>query len=163
VFPDHWQHFLRPIPEEEHGDLVQAYYKRLTGDDEIARMSAAKAWSIWEGRCATLVPRQAVVDHFASPYTALSLARIEAHYFVNDCFVEPDQIIRDAGRLADIPGVIIHGRYDMICLAEQAWTLHQAWPSAELKIVADAGHSATEPGTVDALVRATIEFGKKLA
>lgn len=161
VFPDYWSYFLRPIPEEERGNMLDAYHKRLIGDDEVARMAAAKAWSIWEGRCATLVPRQSVVDHFASPHTALSLARIECHYFVNDSFMSQDQILRNADRLADIPGVIVHGRYDMVCPVDQAWALHQAWPQAELKIIPDAGHSATEPGIVDALVKATRQMSQR--
>ena len=155
IFPEYWQQYLAPIPAEERGDMVRAYYKRLTGQDEISRMAAAKAWSIWEGRTATLEPRQSVVDHFAHPHTALSLARIECHYFINQSFLAPNQIIRDANKLAAIPGVIVHGRYDVVCPVDQAWALHQAWPQAELKIIGDAGHSATEPGIVDALVRAT--------
>lgn len=155
LFPDYWEQYLQPIPPEERGDMVRAYYKRLTGPDEIARMSAAKAWSIWEGRTATLEARQSVVDHFAHPHTALSLARIECHYFMNNSFLEPNQIVRNAQRLKAIPGVIAHGRYDVVCPIDQAWALHQAWPEAELQIISDAGHSATEPGTIDALVRAT--------
>ena len=155
LFPDYWEQYLQLIPPEERSDMVRAYYRRLTGTDEIARMSAAKAWSIWEGRTATLEPRQSVVDHFAHPHTALSLARIECHYFMNNSFLEPNQIVRDAHRLHAIPGTIVHGRYDVVCPIDQAWALHQAWPQAELKVITDAGHSATEPGTVDALVRAT--------
>jgi len=155
IFPEYWQQYLAPIPMEERGDMVRAYYKRLTGQDEISRMAAAKAWSIWEGRTATLEPRQSVVEHFAHPHTALSLARIECHYFINQSFLAPNQIIRDAYKLATIPGVIVHGRYDVVCPVDQAWALHQAWPQADLKIIGDAGHSATEPGIVDALVRAT--------
>lgn len=155
IFPEYWQQYLAPIPVEERGDMVRAYYKRLTGQDEISRMAAAKAWSIWEGRTATLEPRQSVVEHFAHPHTALSLARIECHYFINQSFLAPNQIIRDAYKLAAIPGVIVHGRYDVVCPVDQAWALHQAWPQADLKIIGDAGHSATEPGIVDALVRAT--------
>lgn len=161
VFPDYWNYFLRPIAESERGDMLQAYYRRLTGDDEVARMAAAKAWSIWEGRCATLVPRQSVVDHFSNAHTALSLARIECHYFVNNSFLEPNQIVRDAHKIKDIPGVIVHGRYDMVCPLDQAWALHNAWPHAELRVVADAGHSATETGTIDALVRATRQFAER--
>ncbi|MBK9131790.1 MAG: prolyl aminopeptidase [Gammaproteobacteria bacterium] len=162
LFPDYWEEYLRPIPEDEHGDLVGAYYRRLTGEDEIARMAAAKAWSRWEGKTSNLLPRKEVVDHFSEPYTALSLARIECHYFMNDTFLEPDQILRDAPRLADIPGVIVHGRYDAVCPLKNAWDLHQAWPRAELRVIPDAGHSALEPGIVDALVRATVDLSKRL-
>ena len=156
IFPDFWQDFIHPIPEEERDDLVHAHYRRLTGNDEVARMASAKAWSLWEGRTANLAPKHEVVEFFGSPHTALSLARIEAHYFVNDCFLEPDQIIRDASKLKDIPGYIIHGRYDVICPLENAFELSKAWPLAQLEIVPNAGHSASEPGTVDALVQATI-------
>jgi proline iminopeptidase len=163
LFPDYWKDYLAPIPEAERGDLLSAYYRRLTGDNEMERMVAAKAWSMWEGRTATLNPSESVVEHFGNPFTALSLARIECHYFVNDTFLEPNQILRDAGRLAGIPGVIVHGRYDVICPLENAWQLHQAWPDSELRIIPAAGHSASEPATVDALITATNEFAERLA
>lgn len=163
LFPELWQDFLAPIPEAERGDLLGAYYQRLTGDNELQRMAAAKAWSIWEGATATLRPSQAVIDHFANPFTALSLARIEAHYFKHDSFLRPNQILADAHRLKGIPGVIVHGRYDVICPVENAWQLHQAWPEAKLKIIPDAGHSASERGTVDALVGATDEMAERFA
>ena len=155
LFPDAWQDYLSPIPPPERADMVAAYYRRLTGSDEVARMAAAKSWALWEGRTSTLRPRDAVLNHFGDPFTALSLARIECHYFVNDSFLEPDQILRDAARLAEIPGHIVHGRYDVVCPVENAWELHLAWPRAQLEIIPDAGHSATEPGITDALVRAT--------
>ncbi|MBI3773692.1 MAG: prolyl aminopeptidase [Gammaproteobacteria bacterium] len=158
IFPDYWEDYLKPIPENERGDLLHAFYRRLTSDNEIERMSAAKAWSIWEGRCATLRPSRAVRDHFGEPFTAMSLARIECHYFVNDSFLKPNQILNDAYRLKGIPGVIVHGRYDVVCPVENAWDLHKAWPDADLKIIGDAGHSATEPGIIDALVQATNEM-----
>lgn len=155
IYPDFWQEFIHPIPQKERGDLISAYYKRLTGKDEIARMACAKAWSIWEGRTATMQPRKSVVEHFGDPHTALSLARIEAHYFMNQSFLKSDQILHDADRLKDIPGTIIQGRYDMICPMESAWELSQAWPMAELDIINNAGHSATEAGIIEALVTAT--------
>ena len=161
LFPDLWEAFLAPIPEEERGDLLAAYYRRLTGDNEVERMAAAKAWSLWEGRTATLRLNHAVVDHFGNPFTALSLARIEAHYFKHDTFLRPNQILADAGRLKGIPGVIVHGRYDVVCPLDNAWALHTAWPEAELRIIPDAGHSASERGTVDALVQATIDMAER--
>ena len=161
LYPDYWEDFLHPIPPEERNDLVQAYYRRLTGKDEIARMSAAKAWSVWEGRCATLNPNKNVVEHFSNPYTALSLARIECHYFVNNSFLMPSQILRDAARLKDIPGVIVHGRYDTVCPVANAWELHKAWPQSELRIIAAAGHSAFEPGITDALVQSADVMGAR--
>jgi len=163
IFPDAWQEYLKPIAESERSDMVRAYYKRLIGDDELARMAAAKAWSIWEGKTATLKQNKNVLGHFGSPHTALSLARIECHYFINNSFLAEDQVLRDAHKLKDIPGVIVQGRYDVICPMESAWSLHQAWPEAEFHVVADAGHSATEPGIVDALIRATRLMPQRLA
>ena len=158
LLPDHWEDYLKPIPEDERENLVLAYHRRLTGDNEVSRMAAARAWSLWEGRTSTLLPKSAVVDHFGNSHTALSLARIECHYFMNDSFLEPDQILRNTGRLRDIPGIIVHGRYDVVCPLEQAWALHRAWPQSRLQVVPDAGHSATEPGIVDALLTATSQF-----
>lgn len=157
VFPDHWRDFVAPIPEAERHDLVRAHYRRLTGNDEVARMRSAEAWSLWEGRTATLRPNRSVLDHFGHPRTALALARIEAHYFAHHAFLRPDQILRDAHRLKDLPGFLVHGRYDMCCPLQNAWELAQAWPAAKLEIVPDAGHSAAEPGNVHALVHATRE------
>lgn len=162
VFPDYWQEFTSGIPPEEQADFMQAYYRRLTGANELAKMSAAKAWAIWEGHCATLRPNPDVVTRFADPHMALALARIESHYFVNHAFLEPDQIIRNADRLAGIPGIIIHGRYDMVCPLDNATALHSAWPDAELHIIRDAGHSSSEPSIVDALVKATYEMASQL-
>ncbi len=163
LFPDHWRGFLEPIPESERHELVEAYYRRLTAADEVTRMAAAKAWSRWEGKTASLRANQAVVDFFSDPYVALSLARIECHYFVNRAFLEPDQLLRDAHRLAGIPGVIVHGRYDVICPVDQAWALHEVWPEAELKIIPDAGHAASEAGITEALVQATQALAERLA
>ncbi len=163
VLPDYWQDFLRPIPAAERNQMVQAYYKRLTGADELARMSAAKAWTLWEARAATLRPNPALVNHLSEPFTALSMARIECHYFIHDAFLEPDQILQNAGRLAAIPGIIIHGRYDLVCPLDNAWALHRAWPRAELKIIAEAGHAATEPGILSALVEATDAMAERLS
>ncbi len=162
LFPDYWQKYLSLIPDEERSNLLQAYYSRLTGEDEVMRMAAAKAWSVWEGRCSTLLPRQSVMDHFSDPRTALSLARIESHYFVNNSFLEVEQIERNAYRLRDIPGIIVHGRYDVVCPLDQAWALHQAWPSSVLEILPDAGHSASERSTTDALIRATNAMVRRL-
>jgi len=162
VFPDYWQAFLAPIPASERGDLLHAYHRRLTGDDEAVKLSAAKAWSIWEGRCATLRPDAGLREAFADERLALSLARIECHYFVNDSFLRPSQLLAEAGRLKDIPGVIIHGRYDLICPLRSAWELHQVWPRSDLQIIPDAGHAAFEPGIARALVAATDRFADLL-
>ncbi len=162
VFPDYWEDFLAPIPQDERCDLIKAYYERLTGANELAKMAAAKAWSVWEGRTATLRPNPDVVQSFADPHRALALARIEAHYFIHSAFLQPDQILAEAHRLKGIPGVIVHGRYDMICPLDNAHALHKAWPESELQVVRDAGHSAQEPGIVDALVRATDQMADRL-
>lgn len=162
AFPDYWEDFLAPIPPEERGDLLRAYHSRLTGSNEVARMAAAKAWSIWEGRTATLLANPDIRAHFADTHLALSLARIECHYFVNHAFLRPNQLIEDAGRLADIPGVIIQGRYDLICPMRSAWELHLAWPRAEFRVIPDAGHSAFESGIRTALVESTDRFAREL-
>lgn len=162
VFPEYWQEFVAPIPEEERHDLLAAHYRRLIGDDEVARMACAKAWSLWQGRAATLGRNTHVMEFFASPHTAVALARMGAHYFINNAFLEPDQILRDAHRLRGMPGVIVHGRYDMICPLESAFDLQRAWPDARLEIVPEAGHSASEPGIVNALVLAGIEMAERV-
>lgn len=162
LFPDYWQDYLAPIPESERGDMIGAYYKRLTGDDELAKMRAAEAWSTWEGRTASLLNNDKLVDYFSDPYVALSVARIESHFFINQSFLEPDQIIENAHLLKEIPGYIVHGRYDVICPVQQAWDLHKAWPEAELSIIADAGHAVSEPGITKRLIEITDELAGKL-
>jgi len=162
LFPEYWQDFLAQIPESEHNDLVAAYYRRLTGDDEIARMSAAKAWSLWEGRCSTLLSDKEKCQRFVNPHVALSLACIEAHYFSNNSFLGHNQILRDSYRLADIPGIIVHGRYDVVCPIENAFQLQKAWPRSQLRIIPDSGHAAGEPGITDALVKSTVEIANML-
>jgi len=159
IFPDYWEDYVRLIPENERDDFINAYYKRLTGSDDVMRMATAKAWSTWEARCATLRPNHDVVEHFADPHVALSMARIEAHYFVNGVFLEPGRLLSDTPKLADIPGIIVHGRYDIVCPLDNAFDLHHHWPQSKLEIVRDAGHSALEPSIIDALVRATQEMG----
>ncbi|MGQ7273773.1 prolyl aminopeptidase [Marinobacter sp. V034] len=154
VFPDYWRDYLAPIPTEERSDMVASYYRRLTSDNELVQIQAAKAWSIWEGRCATLHPNPRVVERFGHPHVAIALARIECHYFMNNAFLEPDQITRNAERLKGIPGYIVHGRYDMVCPLDNAQALSDAWPEAELSIIRDAGHSSSEPAIVDALMQA---------
>ncbi len=163
IFPDIWQKFLAPIPEQERHDLVTAYHQRLTSPDEFTRMQAAKAWSLWEGRTATLRSSQRIIDHFGLPHTALSLARIECHYFVNRSFLTENQILEQVHKLDGIPGIIVQGRYDLICPMESAWELHQAWPGSRLKIIPDAGHAASEPGIVSELVQATDDMLREIA
>lgn len=162
IFPDYWQEFVKPIAESERVDLIAAYYLRLLGDDELARMAAAKAWSAWEGNCSKLRPSPDALAKFTKPHNALALSRIETHFFMNKGFIEENQILQNMESIKDIPGLIVHGRYDMVCPLNNALALHQQWPASELHIVRDAGHSASEPGNVDALIRATQEIAKKL-
>jgi proline iminopeptidase len=152
LFPEAWQHYLEPIPENERNDMISAYHRRLTSENEITRMGAAKAWSIWEGSTATLLPDKSVIDHFSDPHIALSIARIECHYFINRSFLAPGQILDKIGSLKDIPGYIVHGRYDVICPIDQAVLLDQHWVESKLMIIDNAGHAVTERGISDALV-----------
>lgn len=160
LFPDHWEEYHDHIPPQERHDLMAAYHRRLTGTDEIARMAAAKIWSMWEGCCSTLRPNPHVVEHFSDPHTAMAIARIEAHYFVNKTFMKENQILENAGKLKGIPGIIVHGRYDVVCPLDNAIALHKQWPEAELFVIRDAGHSASEPGITDALIRATNDMAR---
>jgi proline iminopeptidase len=159
MFPDAWEHYLAPIPPEERGDLIAAYHRRLTSDDEATRLEAARAWSIWEGGTSYLHIDPNYTSSHGDPAFALAFARIENHYFTHGGFFEvEDQLLRDAHRIADIPGVIVQGRYDVVCPAQSAWELHKAWPKAELTITPASGHSAFEAENIDALVRATDRF-----
>ena len=159
IFPDHWEEYRAPIPEAEREDFVSAYYRRLTGDDEAVRLASAKAWSVWEGSTARLLPDPKMVADFGEPHKALALARIECHYFVHNAFDQGDDwLLEHVQPIRGIPGVIVQGRYDVVCPTMSAWDLHRAWPEADLVIVPDAGHHALEPGIVDALVAATDRF-----
>ena len=159
IFPDNWEDFLRVIPEAEREDMIGAYYRRLTSTDESTRQEAARAWSIWESSALRLLPDQELIDEFSEPEKAVALARIECHYFTNNCFFETDNyLLEHVDRIRHIPAVIVHGRYDIICPLTSAWELHRAWPEATLNIIPDAGHATSEPGITDALVRATDGF-----
>ncbi|TNE76574.1 MAG: prolyl aminopeptidase [Gammaproteobacteria bacterium] len=162
LFPDYWEDYLASIPVEERGDLLHAYHRRLTGDNELERMAAAKSWSVWEGRCASLHPNHELVEHLGSPHTALAMARIEAHYFVHNAFLGDNEIIANIQHLQGIPAVIVHGRYDVVCPVDQAFALSEAWPEARLEIIRDAGHASSEPGTLAALVEAADELVRTL-
>lgn len=156
LFPDAWDEYLKPIPVVERADLISAYHRRLTAEDEKVRVEAARAWSVWEASGSFLRQDPAFIDaHKADDY-ALAFARIECHYFVNGGFFEADgQLLRDAERLRGIPGTIVHGRYDVVCPVQSAWDLARIWPEANLTICPNSGHSAFEPEITDALVRAT--------
>ena len=158
LYPDLWEDYIKVIPEPERDDLLTAFHQRLTGGQKQVQLEAARAWSRWEGATSNLVPNPAVFEHFSNDDTALSLARIECHYFKNNTFMRTNQLLEDAHKLAGIPGVIVHGRYDVVCPIEQAFLLHRVWPDAEFVMAPASGHSATEPEIVDALVRATRKF-----
>lgn len=159
IFPETWEQYVRLIPESERDDMVAAYYRRLTSDDESVRLEAAKAWSLWEACALKLLPDLKLIEEFTDPELAIALARIECHYFMNNCFFETDNyLIENVGRIRHIPAVIVHGRYDIVCPFLSAWELHRAWPEASLEIIPDAGHAASEPGIADALIRATDSF-----
>ncbi|WP_420560881.1 prolyl aminopeptidase [Tepidicaulis sp.] len=159
LFPDAWEAYLAPIPAAERGDLMAAYYKRLTGNNEAEKLACARAWSTWEGTTLSLLPDAERQARFGDDHFAIAFARIECHYFMNKGFFErDDQLLANAGRLKGIPGIMVHGRYDVVTPLKNAWDLKKAWPEAELEIIADAGHTATEPGIVDALVRASDKF-----
>jgi proline iminopeptidase len=159
LFPDAWEAFLEPIPPVERHDLVAAYYRRLTSPDAAVRGRAARAWSVWEGTTSKLRPDPALIERFGRDIFAEAFARIECHYFVHGSFLRhPDQLLDDVDRIRHLPAVIVQGRYDVVCPMASAWELHRRWPEAEFHVVPDAGHAATEPGTVDRLVQATDRF-----
>jgi proline iminopeptidase len=159
LFPDAWAAYSDHIPADERSDLMQAYHRRLTSEDQTIRLAAARAWSVWEGATSTLIPEPASIDSFEDPHFALSFARIENHYFVNKGFFEvDDQLLRDVGKIRHIPGVIVHGRYDVVCPVQNACDLHLAWPEARLHISPTAGHSAFEAENAAALLDATDSF-----
>ena len=161
IFPDAWEGYLAPIPEEEQDDLVSAYYKRLTSDDAQTRQTAAKAWSIWEASTSKLVPDPDLMTRFGEGSFADAFARIECHYFTNGGFFSnPNQLIENIEAIRHIPAVIVQGRYDVVCPMTSAWELHQAWPEADFFIIAEAGRSATAPGCIDALSTATASFAR---
>ncbi len=159
IFPDAWEAYLQPIPEAERANLIPAYYQRLTSSDPQIRQQAAKAWSIWEAKTSKLLPDLAIVAEFGQDQFAEAFARIECHYFINKGFFATDaQLLENVDQIRQIPAVIVQGRYDVVCPMVSAWDLHRAWPEAEFIVVADAGHSMTEPGIRNALINATDQF-----
>ena len=159
IFPDHWENYLAAIPVAERGDLIQAFYQRLTSDDRATRVAAARAWSIWEAATSYLHVNEEQLHKWGEEEFAIAVARIECHYFVNRGFFDADgQLLRDAPRIRDIPGVIVHGRYDVVTPIKNAFDLKAAWPETELRIVPDAGHAMSEPGIVHELISATRKF-----
>ncbi len=159
VYPDIWETFLAPIPVDEHGDLMAAYYKRLTGDDHAVRLECARAWSVWEGSTLSLWPDLERQAAFGGDEFALAFARIECHFFINRGFFETDdQIIRDLHKIRHIPAVLVQGRYDMCTPMRTAWDIHKAWPEADFRVIVDAGHAGSESGIVHELIGATNRY-----
>lgn len=156
LFPDAWEAYLAPIPVVERADLISAYHRRLTSPDAALRLTAARAWAVWEASSSFLRQDQEFIESHRGDDFALAFARIECHYFVNGGFFEvEDQLLRDVGRIRHIPATIVHGRYDVVCPVQSAWDLHRAWPEAKLVICPNSGHSAFEAEITDALIRAT--------
>ena len=161
IYPDAWEDYLAPIPVAERGDMIAAYYRRLTGGDEDEKLRAAKAWSVWEGGTVSLIPSEERMQSFSSDAFAVAFARIECHYFVNGGFFErDDQILANLDKVRRIPAVIVQGRYDVVTPMKTAWEMSRRWPEADFKVIPDAGHAASEPGVIDALVRATNRFAR---
>ncbi len=159
IFPDAWEPYFNHIPENERQDFITAYYQRLTSPIEAVRLEAARVWSQWEMSTSYLMQKQDAVDEMEDPAKALPFARIECHYFINNSFFPTNNyILENIDKIRRIPGVIVQGRYDVVCPARSAWDLHRAWPEAELNIIPDAGHAAGETGIRSALIRATNQF-----
>ncbi len=157
-FPDHWEDFMAPVSKLPDADALSscdAYNQLMQQDNELARMAAAKAWSAWEAHASTLHPNPRLIKHFSDGVRAHARCLIATHYYSNDCFLEPDQLLANASTLKDVPGIIVHGRFDCVSPLDNAHDLRKAWPTSQLYIVREAGHSATEPAMIDALIRAT--------
>ncbi len=163
IMAEQWDQFIDLIPEQERGDLVRAYYNRLTSEDEATRLAAAREWSLWEGHVATLLPNESLLESFGDPAKAVPFARICAKFFLEGFFLEENELLDNVGQIAGIPGIIVQGRHDICTPPSAAWALKKAWPEAELWMIDDAGHSASEPGIVDGLVRATDRLAGKRA
>lgn len=159
IYPDAWEAYVEPIPTEERGDMLSAFYQRLTSEDDNIRKDAAKAWSVWEGSTSKLIPDESLKERFAADDFSEAFARIECHYFINGGWFDPeDQLLKNIDRIRKIPAVIVQGRYDVVCPLTSAWDLHKAWPEADLQIIPKAGHSMTEPGIRSALLDAADKF-----
>ena len=158
IYPEPWENLVAFLPGEERGDLLRSFHRRLVDPDPAVHMPAARAWSVYEGSCSTLLPSPDTVAYFAEDVVALGLARIEAHYFLNEIFLPQNFLLDNIARLHSIPGIIVQGRYDIVCPLVSAHDLARAWPQARYRIVPDAGHSAWEPGIRAALVEATENF-----
>jgi len=161
-FPEEWHRFVAPTLHQEGHSLVEKYHQIVHGENELAKVGAAKAWARWEASNSSFRPNQSSQDYYTATHTALALARISSHFFINKCFLEDNQILNEVDKLNGIPGYIVHGRYDMICPPDQAWELAQQWTDAELDLVREGGHSAFDGAIVDALVRSTSRLARRL-
>ncbi len=159
IFPDAWREYLEFIPPAERGDLIEAYYTRLTSTEAYVQRAAARIWSVWQGRTSRLIPDPELIARTGGDEFSLAFARIECHYFKHGAWLDGGRgLLENVGSIRHIPAVIVQGRYDVVCPAKSAWDLHAVWPESELFIVPDAGHSASEPGIVHELVSATDRF-----
>ncbi|NND82559.1 MAG: prolyl aminopeptidase [Gammaproteobacteria bacterium] len=159
LYPDAWERYIAPIPDNERDDLLGAFHRRLTSDDEAVRNEAARAWSVWEASTSKLVQDEDLMSAFGQDKFAVAFARIECHYFTNKGFFENEnQLLENVDRIRHIPAIIVQGRYDVVCPPESAWELSKVWPEAQLHIIQTAGHSMAEPGIAARLVEATDSF-----
>lgn len=163
IFPDYWQEFISIIPEKERSHVLKAYYKILTTGDDITKMAAARAWGKWEASCSTLEPCKQIVNSFTQPHLAIAMAKIATHFFLKDPLILKNKLLENMHKIKHIPGIIVHGRYDLVCPLENAFLLSNSWKGATLNIIRDAGHSGFEPAIVDGLIHATQNFIKILA
>lgn len=161
VYPDYWQEFISFVPEDKRGNIPQYYADCLHGSNELARMSAAKSWALWQARCSSLQPHIYVIDQYNDPHFALALATVESYYINNHYFIEDNQVMNNVHKIRHIPTYLVHGRFDLVAPLAGAWVLHQAIPASNLRIVRDAGHSDRESGIIDALVYASKEISKQ--
>ncbi|HVE51648.1 MAG TPA: prolyl aminopeptidase [Casimicrobiaceae bacterium] len=163
IFPEAWQAFWSYLPHNERDDLLANYHRRLVDPDPSVHLPAAYAWDRYETSCSTLLPRSDMPPHLGDAGTALAIARIEAHYFVNKAFLDEGQLLTNLARIRHIPCTIVHGRYDIVCPIETAYELHSAWPGAQFIVVDDAGHSVREPGIARELVAAVEQMKSRIA
>lgn len=161
LFPDHWEDYRDHISPDRRGNLIGAYKDLMSGTDELKRMGAAKAYSRWEAQCSTLHPNQRLIKHLSDPHRSRARCLIGTHYYSNACFLEDNQILKNVDKLVDIPGIIVHGRFDVVNRLSNSHELHRNWLASQLFIVREAGHSATEPSIIDALIRATKDVASR--
>jgi proline iminopeptidase len=161
VYPDYWIEFTHQIPENSRDNIPQYYSDCLQGSNELARMSAAKNWALWQARCSSLQPHLYVLDQFSDPHFALALATLESYFINNHYFIEENQVMANVHKIRHIPTYIVHGRFDMVSPLASAWDLHEAIPASNLRIVRDAGHSDRESGIIDAIIYASKEISKQ--